>query len=552
MLIMKTKKHILWLSVLLLFTGGLCSCTDWLDEQPKDRQSEAQQFSSKEGFNSAVNGIYNRMGGDALYGKRLSYEMIELLGQTYSVNQTLQDNFYKYQRALCNWNYNDETVTNVLSSIWNEAYSTIMNINVILKNLEEDSAERHVLPLNECKMLKGEMLACRAMIHLDLLRLFGPIYSKNPQGRGIPYSESHKVDILPILTAEEVLQKHILRDLLEAEELLLASDPVVTEGPRAEYDAINMDNSMRYRQLRLNYYAAVLLTARAYLWGGDNANALAEAKKLTDDPNVRKFFPKVSESSVQNQYAPDYMFSTECLFGFYNKNRGLIYDYTFGGDNTYQKLLIPRKGYIDGILFANPDANDYRYRCQYQYAPTLIEGENSMALIKFKRIADEGRDDVEKEEEKDENLLLMVQKFYGTFCSIMKLSEAYYIAAEACGTPESEVYNLADGWKYLNAVRSSRGLGQYPDNTDAYWLEKFLSKDIVREFAGEGQKFFYFKRRNKGFDNDYNGQKEIRVMTDPGFPPFFPPTYDETDAATDAEKEARFVIPLPKSELDNR
>ena len=48
---------------------------------------------------------------------------------------------------------------------------------------------------------------------------------------------------------------------------------------------------MRYRQLRLNYYATVLLTARAYLWGGDYGNALTEARKLTDDPQVREFFP---------------------------------------------------------------------------------------------------------------------------------------------------------------------------------------------------------------------------------------------------------------------
>ena len=55
------------------------SCTDWLDYKPSDKQSEEQQFSSKDGFYAAVNGVYNRMSGNSLYGKYLSYDMIDIL-----------------------------------------------------------------------------------------------------------------------------------------------------------------------------------------------------------------------------------------------------------------------------------------------------------------------------------------------------------------------------------------------------------------------------------------------------------------------------------------
>ena len=54
------------------------SCTDWLDYKPSDKQSEEQQFSSKDGFYAAVNGVYNRMSGNSLYGKYLSYDMIRV------------------------------------------------------------------------------------------------------------------------------------------------------------------------------------------------------------------------------------------------------------------------------------------------------------------------------------------------------------------------------------------------------------------------------------------------------------------------------------------
>ncbi|MEY8685967.1 RagB/SusD family nutrient uptake outer membrane protein [Bacteroides sp. AN502(2024)] len=547
---MKLKQYISLLLV-LLSAGMTSSCTDWLDEQPKDKQSELQQFATKEGFQAAVNGIYNRMSGSSLYGSTLSYSMIDLLGQRYTVEQASEESYYKYLRALTEWNYSDETVIATLGSTWGEAYQTIMNINVILENLEKDAAEQHTLPQTEYKMLKGEMLAARAMLHFDMLRLFGPIYSKHPEERGVPYNQSTKTEILPILTAEDVLSNYILRDLTEAEKLLLDSDPVITEGPRAVYDEITMDNSMRYRQLRLNYYATVLLTARAYLWKGDYTNALTEAKKLTDDPKVRTFFPKVNPGTLLgNSSDPDRMFSTESLFGFYNADRKLIYNYTFGGEDTGKRLLIPRPNYVKALLF-NGETQDYRCQSQWDNGTTL-DGTPSDRFTKFKEITDnQQKDDTE---DIDGTAALRKQKFYATFCSLIKLSEAYYIAAEAMGNSTSPEYNLTAAWNYLNTIRADRGIPAKSGNESQ--LTDLITKEYIREFIGEGQIFFYFKRLNKGFDNDYNGRQEMKVMTAPEveiFPGWvIPAEYSYKDDATDEEKEKRFVLPLPKNELDNR
>lgn len=547
---MKTKKNIIRWTSLFLLMAVFCSCTDWLDTQPNDKQSEQQQFSNKDGFNAAVNGIYNRMGTNSLYGQNLTYEFVDLLGQYYQVNQTSQEDYYKYLRAICDWDYTNDGVTSTLSATWNEAYATITNINVILNNLEKDFEERHVLSNREYKMLKGEMLAARAMIHFDMLRLFGPIYSKDPTGRGIPYNENTKTDILPILSAQEVLHNYILRDLKTAEALLFESDPVIAEGPRAEYDEINDDNSMRYRQLRFNYYAAVLLTARAYLWAGDNANALIEARKLTDDPKLREHFPVKCHEDVGNSSDPDRMFTSECLFGYYNKNRGVVYDYRFGGKNTSDNLLIPRPNYVREKLFYGygGDGDDYRYHIQYAMANTLTEGVTSNAMLKFKDINDKGKTEVGKND--DDYEILATQKFYGSFCSLIKLSEAYYIAIEALGTTGSEVYDLPTAWGYLNTIRSARGCPTYGATNPENFIQHLLTLEYVREFVGEGQKFFYFKRRNMGFNNDYNGRKAFQEWEE--FPWGGGQWIEKPDPATDVDKEKRFVIPLPKNELDNR
>lgn len=539
------KKYILSLAVVLSTVAVFSSCTDWLDEQPNDKQSEEQQFATKPGFYAAVNGIYDRMSGNSLYGQYLSYEMIDVLGQRYEVNKTDEGSYYKYLRALADWDYSNETVVSVLKTIWGEAYQTIMNINVVLKNLDEKGG---VLPVKEYQMLKGEMLACRAMLHFDMLRLFGPIYAKNPEGRGVPYNESTKTSILPILDAQSVLSDKILRDITDAQELLLESDPVLTEGPRAEYDSDTMDNSQRYRQLRMNYYATTLLAARAYLWAGDYANAATEARKITDDEKVKQFFPHVDPGTLlANNIDPDRMFSTECLFGYYNKNRGLVYENRFNGETAGKSLLAPRSGY-NQLIFAN-ETQDYRYMSQYVNGATL-DGESTMYMNKFQEIKDQGRDDVLTDTDDDE-AFLQASKFYGTFCSLMKVSEAYYILAEALGNPESEVYNDADAWTYLSYIRDKRGCTTGTQSGNFAALTNELTKEYIREFIGEGQIFFYFKRLNKGFDNDYNGRKEVVIVTPPPIW-FLPPTYDYTDKATDEEKEKRFVAPLPSSELDNR
>ena len=148
---------------------------------------------------------------------------------------------------------------------------------------------------------------------------------------------------------------------------------------------------------------------------------------------------------------------------------------------------------------------------------------------------------------------MQAQKLYGTLCSLIKLSEAYYIAAECLGTTGSEVYDLPTAWTYLNRMFVDRGTNNWGTGNGESFLQDWLTLEYIREFVGEGQKFFYFKRLNMGFDNDYNGRKEVKVMTNPGIPMFgIPPTYEYKDKATDEEKEERFVLPLPKSELDNR
>ncbi|MEG2278261.1 MAG: RagB/SusD family nutrient uptake outer membrane protein, partial [Odoribacter sp.] len=196
------------------------------------------------------------------------------------------------------------------------------------------------------------------------------------------------------------------------------------------------------------------------------------------------------------------MFSTEVFFGYYKKDRSLIYKNSFNGENAGSNLLQPRTGFVDGSLFAG-ETQDFRF--QSQWATSSAVGISGYMFVKYKEVADPD-----------------FKLFYGTFVSLIKLSEVYYIAAEA----ETDV---AKSYKYLNDMRKVRGLTELPVGTRPD-LETKLRIEYLREFLGEGQIFFMYKRLYSKILKKENGY----------------------NTSTYGASEARYVLPLPVSEIENR
>ena len=67
---------------------------------------------------------------------------------------------------------------------------------------------------------------------------------------------------------------------------------------------------------------------------------------------------------------------------------------------------------------------------------------------------------------------------------MLRLSEAYYIAAESELDPQK-------GIQWLNEVLAHRGIKEI---TNSDLLASTLEKEYIREFWGEGQLFYYYKR----------------------------------------------------------
>ena len=154
-----------------------------------------------------MNGVYNRLTEEALYGKNLTYGLIDLMGRRYSAPSDLVysvSGVNDFSASLAtNHTYSDIDLSDAIETIWENMYADILNINVILDNAEQKKGS--VLFEKDYNLIKGDLLALRAFLHFDLLRMFGPVYSRDPEQLSIPYNNSREAQIYDLLSTDDFL-----------------------------------------------------------------------------------------------------------------------------------------------------------------------------------------------------------------------------------------------------------------------------------------------------------------------------------------------------------
>ena len=103
----------------------LCGCSDWLDVKPYDKISDDELFSTEEGFQKLLNGVYVELNNDKLYGCALTVEMIEIMGGAYTIGT--DNSVWGNYKDLADYQYETEYWRGRLSETWNEAYAMILN-----------------------------------------------------------------------------------------------------------------------------------------------------------------------------------------------------------------------------------------------------------------------------------------------------------------------------------------------------------------------------------------------------------------------------------------
>jgi len=494
---MKTQYKICF--CLLLSVVSL-SCSKWIDVKPTDRLGEDQLFVDPAGYTKAINGVYVEMANKDLYGQEMTTGAVDVLAQYYVLTSSTH-RYYDHTTFV----YTSGKVKPTFEAAWKKAYELVANCNVIIEKCGDAPSQK--LPEPYYGVIKGEAIALRAFLHLDMLRLFGPIYTEaNKTKPAIPYVSKIGFEVSPILSAEQVM-KQITDDLKKALTLLENTDPIRTSGVRNGSNPSG-PNDLYYRQYRLNYYATKALLARAYLWQGDKVNALIEAEALLSEvQGTKNVFPYVTSVGAIGTPASgnipaipaDRLFTTEVMFAAYDINRFQMFDRQFNVNlDNNNKLSFSNGDSNEGRVNAlYDDANDYRRRIWQNASSGTV---TALTNLKYADGAN------------------VPSRF---MLPLIRLSEVLLIAAEC--QPD-----LATGITYLNKVRTSRNSLSLNPATPAA-LQTAIMNEFRKETIGEGQQFYFYKR---------TAQQTI-------------PNHAAV-TGTKAMVLTNYVVPLPDSEISQR
>lgn len=437
---------------LLCFIFSFSSCNSWLDIELANKVDEGKLFKSEQGFYEALAGIYSQMAGTSLYGGTLTYEYMDIYGQYYSYNSNRYEKHFSYA-------YNLAEVKNIHAAIWKNLYNCITGANNILLWADKNAS---VLSENSLNQVKGEALAMRAFLHFDLYRMFSPDVKRDPKAKGIPYNKVFGVSLPPIYTVEEVTQL-ILNDLFEAEKLL-ANDAIVNVVPY-QIESVNKDAADKY-VARFNLYGVKAMIARLYQARGQNEEAIKYAKEVIESEKFRL----LDFSSVnQDEKLTDILFSDEHIFSLRNKKIAEV---------THKLYYAIEKDGVTTLasLPFNETSSKYEGNSEdMRYAKWFNVGE-------FKKFE-----------------LKNTDRFYGKM-PMIKLSEMYLIIAECSYTSAPEV-----SLQYINTLRKHRVANSV---AWSFLTKKYIIEEMVREYLGEGQMWYAYKRNNLPVIDMSNG-KEI-------------------------------------------
>ena len=451
----------------MLLLCCITACNDWLEVAPQAEKEEAEMFEKEVGFRNVLIGAYIRMKSNNLYGEDLTYGSIEMLAQHW----TNTDDLGKYLKA---YNYEQSVVETKINSFYGNLYKVIADVNGLLNNID---ARKEMFEGNNFEIIKGEALAIRAFCHFDVLRLFGPIPTNLPEGTILPYVTT--VSIVPNrLVSYNDFTTKLLADLDEAERCLEANDPILTASIKelSTLEVAQDDNFLCDRQMRMNYYAVCALKARVQLWLGNKNEALKYAQKVIDakDPNGNVMFRLGSATDCANG---DLIFSSEHIFNLnvYNLSDSKISAAnTFYTNSTALKYFWAsettdiRRGKMWKEVYDNYWWTYYYYMTKYTQATNMpVLAKNSIPLF--------------------------------------RLAEMYLIAME-CGS----IQNANDLYKEVCIARDITPVTF--GSTEE--LSETLILEYNREFYGEGQAFYAYKRlgRSKIFGTSTVGSALIYVL----------------------------------------
>jgi hypothetical protein len=455
---------------IILLAACLCllSCGDWLDgAKPKKHTEQEELFSRESGFKETLTGAYQLAAESNLYGGKLTYDYLDKLAQRYRYVDN--SGALPFQRPEF-YEFGSESSHNTIDPIWNDIYRIVANLNNMLHWAERN---RGVFTTPGCyEIIRGEGLALRSYLYFDLLRMFGPVYSNNPTARSIVYRTEFDRSTKELVPADEML-RYIISDLETALELLDGTDPLNFDYVGKLGASTGEDPFLVFRQKRMNALAVRALLARVHLYGGNREQAADYARDVIQS----------GKFALTRNNTQDHILSSEVIFALHvDKMKTAITDRM-----TYtSQWVVDTRGtdFFDRLMNVSVDGgNDIRVKPGNGFNQTTGQGTTFYVMTKF-----------------DQTGLQYAME--GTM-PLIRLSEMYYILGEA-----------TDDMEWVNEVRDARGILPLTGvDTPAARLDA-IGTEYRKEFYGEGQLWYFYKRTAAGSDRFFNMSGIIPQLAD--------------------------------------
>ena len=471
---MKIKKVLFILSLSWI----TLSCSNWLEVNPELEVYEETMFENEQGYFMAVNGVYAMLSEQNLYGQELLFGAMEAWGRVYELNDLYHKGYY----AMATFDYENTYAKGYAETIWQKCYRVIAETNNIIQNLEGDTKIKFTNGEVTRNMILGELYAVRALMHFELIRIFAqaPILDEGGITAMIPYVTEFPSRINEPMPTKEVLT-NILSDLKKAQELVRPFDtdpsmpgysictaPIeckLKPNVNTIYSELNRIEFFRYRIHRLNYFAITHLYARAALYAGDKETAFEQANILVEwikTGKPCKFTLLGYMGDPVNQLPCEPKLQNEILFGGNNT------DFPDWAEQAFWKTSQSSLNIKGKAFIFEDNSNDIRLK--------------SIPGTKVTKFVIDGRD--EKNIAKWENLI-----------PIFRIPESFLIAAEAI--MDKDMKKAVEIYNYFVEARGNSvykfSIEALPSPND--FLEA-LVKEYRREYIGEGQMVFVYKRLN--------------------------------------------------------
>ncbi|MEP1035119.1 RagB/SusD family nutrient uptake outer membrane protein [Ekhidna sp.] len=416
--------------IYILFAGSLLTnCSDLETVNPR-ALPQGEVLGSVTGYNAFLTAAYESVNDFGYYGQTM------MIGP-----EILADNMHLTQLT---GRYELEYVNaeNSGIGIWFNRYTAIQECNVIIGSVYDEGVEGTDA---EKDALYGQALFLRALFYHDLARVNG--YEPGQEVNGFNLSVvlktsptfglSDVVD-LPRSTNTEVYAQ------IEAD--LLAAIPLLPTASAGSTDVIFA-----------NADAARLLLARAYLYAGNMTGAANYAQQvITGDGSdlVQPANYDASWDDLANALHPESLFESEL--------RTTDWSTVDGANNSLHSLLMNDGPGSQFIITASDEL----------LAEIASEaGDVRAGLFNTETLGEE----FTKWRASDPSRLALQENI-----PILRLSEAYLIAAEALGAGAGDAI--------FNAFRAARGLGASTATVDNVLRERRI------EFMAEGHRWFDLKR----------------------------------------------------------